>query len=269
MLGALVGLAACGGSETGVEVVLRVGQLDYDELRLGVTDANGTLVDPDDKGHFVAPFHGGDQSVVIYLSDTLDGTSVQCTAEAWRAGAAVASGAAGVTVHRHEIARVEIVMGGPGGSGGAGDAGATGGAGGTGGANTGTDAGSPSSHANGEACSVGGECASGHCSDGVCCEEECQKACRSCALPDTKGLCRPVSAGTPDPRAMCDDKGAASCGTNGLCDVAGDCALYHAGTVCDATTCTGMDMAASPARTCDGSGHCQGDAKKMKCPASP
>ena len=304
ILGALVALAGCGGSETGIDVVLRMGQLEYDELRLGVTDANGTLVDPDGKGHFVAPFPAGDQSVIIYLSDALDGTAVQCSAEARLAGSAVASGSAGVTIRRRELERVEIVMagasGGAGGaSGGAGVSGGTGtggsgpadtgtggtgtgstgtggggagstgtGGGSTGGSNTGAGGGSAPPRANGEACSVAGECVSGHCSDGVCCEEECQKACRSCALPATKGLCRPVAEGTPDPRAMCNDKGAASCQTNGLCDVAGDCAVYPAGTVCDSGTCEsmGMNTSAVPARTCDGAGHCQGDAKKMKCP---
>jgi hypothetical protein len=288
MLGALVALAGCGGSETGIDVVLRMGQLEYDELRLGVTDANGTLVDPDGKGHFVAPFPAGDQSVIIYLSDALDGTAVQCSAEARLAGSAVASGSAGVTIRRRALERVEIVMAGAsggagggsvGGAGGPGDSGPGGsgsgstgtggsgpGGGGTGGSNTGAGGGNASPRANGDACSVAGECVSGHCSDGVCCEEECQKACRSCALPDTKGLCRPVAAGTPDPRAMCNDKGAASCQTNGLCDVAGDCAVYPAGTVCGAASCADMDTAAVPARTCDGAGRCQGDPKKMKCP---
>ena len=64
---------------------------------------------------------------------------------------------------------------------------------------------------------------------------------------------------------MCNDKGAASCQTNGLCGVAGDCALYPAGTQCAAGACADMDTAVMPARTCDGMGKCK-DQPKVKCP---
>ena len=124
--------------------------------------------------------------------------------------------------------------------------------------------GAPTTRANGESCSVASECLSAHCSDGVCCESECQMACRSCANPDTKGLCRPVAEGSPDPRGMCNDKGAASCQTNGLCEVSGKCALYPAGTSCAAATCTDKEDMAIPERTCDGMGHCA-DVPKVKC----
>ena len=89
-------------------------------------------------------------------------------------------------------------------------------------------------------------------------------ACRSCANPDTKGLCRPVAVGTPDPRGMCNDKGAATCQTNGLCDVSGKCAVYPAATVCAAATCSDKEDMAIPERTCDGMGHCD-DVPKVKC----
>src|SRR4029079_4108932 len=90
-------LAACGRSGTGVEVVLHTGSLQYDELRLGVTDANGMPVDPAGNGRFLAPFSPGDQSVIVYLPDALDGPAVHCDAEARQAGAVVASGAGDVT----------------------------------------------------------------------------------------------------------------------------------------------------------------------------
>jgi hypothetical protein len=263
--GALVALAACDQSQTGVEVVMRLGTLQYDELRLGVTHANDTLVDPQTDGRFLAPFRPGDQSVIIYLSDALDGETVRCDAEARSGGAVAATGSTDAPVVRHKIDRVEIAMGGTGGAGGAPTGTGTGGAGAT--SPTGTGGTSPPARGNGEACSIGAECLSTHCSDGVCCEEECHMACRSCALPDTMGLCRPVPDGTPDPRGMCNDKGAMSCQTNGLCDVAGDCAVYPAGTVCAEANCADMDTAAVPARTCDGAGRCQEDGKKMKCPA--
>lgn len=267
-VGALVALAACDRSDTGIEAVLHVGALQYDELRLRVTAASGadggapeTLVDPESKGRFVAPFRPGDQSVVVFLSDALGGTVVHCEGEARQGGAVVATGSADVTVQPHSVVRAEIVMAGggdPPGGGGAPDAGSsTDAAGSTGGGSA--------PHANGEACSIGAECLSNHCSDGVCCEADCHEACQSCALPDTKGLCRPVPAGTPDPRGMCADKGAASCQTNGLCDVGG-CAVYPAGTVCAPAGCAEMDKMMVPERTCDGAGKCQDEPKKMKCP---
>jgi hypothetical protein len=64
---------------------------------------------------------------------------------------------------------------------------------------------------------------------------------------------------------MCDDKGPASCKTNGLCDVAGDCAVYPAGTPCAPAGCADMDKVVVPARTCDGAGRCQ-DQPKLDCP---
>jgi len=284
LVGVLPLLVACGRSDTGIEIFMRVGSLDYDELRLGVTRASAdpghgpageTLVDPANDGRFLPPFRPGDQSVVVFLSDALDGASVHCEASALRGGAAVASGASDVTVERHKIKSVDIMMGqGPpptGGAGSGGTGGPGGPAGGTGGGGTGGGPGpgmggtSAPGRANGESCSVASECVSSHCIDGVCCEEDCHNACRSCALPDTKGLCRPVPAGTPDPRAMCNDKGAASCQTNGLCDVAGDCAVYPAGTACAPAGCADMNTAVVPARTCDGAGKCK-DQPKMKCP---
>ena len=81
-------------------------------------------------------------------------------------------------------------------------------------------------------------------------------ACRSCALPDTPGLCRPVPGGAQDPRGKCADKGAASCQGTGLCDVAGDCAVYPAGTICQVGGCSDNGKDLTPMRTCNGTGKC-------------
>ena len=268
--GAVLGVVAgCGQSATGLEIAVRLGQLDYDELRFQLTHSapgttNGsvpqTIVDPATKGRYVGPFRPGDQSVVVYVSDELDGVAVRCEASALRAGAVVGTGVRDVTIERSKIKPVEIVMGSateptpPTGAGGAAGAPATG-AGGSGGGS----AGAP----NGGACNIGAECVSGFCADGVCCESDCRMACRSCALPDSKGLCRPVALGTPDPRGMCMDKGPASCQTNGLCDVAGRCAEYAAGTPCAPAGCSNMDEVVQ-ARVCDGAGKCEPEVK-MKC----
>jgi hypothetical protein len=253
-LGAAV--AGCGRGDTGAHVYVRLGQLQYDELRLSLTvPATGeTVVDPATAGRYVGPFRPGDQDTIVYLPDALDGSQLHCEATALRAGMPIGAGAADMLVARGTIKVVEIVMAPPG-------------------APmpmpkpppdpmpTPTDA----RKATGAACSLDAECLTGHCVDGVCCESDCQTACRSCALPDTVGLCRPVPGGAQDPRGKCEDKGAASCQGTGLCDVAGDCAVYPAGTVCQAGGCSDNARDLMPTRLCDGAGKCE-DGKPMHCP---
>jgi hypothetical protein len=105
----------------------------------------------------------------------------------------------------------------------------------------------------GTACAGGGECASGLCQQGVCCGSSCTGTCRSCALAGSLGTCAAVPAGA-DPLAQCTDNGAPSCGTDGMCDGAGGCRLYAAGTMCAASTCTGVTF--TPVRQCNGTGSC-------------
>jgi len=299
---AVLGLAAgCGQSATGVEIAVRLGQLEYDELRFQLTQSapattdSGmaqTIVDPATNGRYVGPFRPGDQSVIVYVADELDGAPVRCAASALRAGAVVGTGVRDVTIERGKLKHVEIVMGsatdGPsrgtggaaggsvGGAAGAAGAPATGAAGAAGAPATGAagtaappttgvagSGGSPVRTPNGGACNIGAECVSGFCADGVCCESDCRMSCRSCALPESKGLCRPVPLNTPDPRGMCMDKGPASCQTNGLCDVAGRCADYAAGTTCAPAACSSKDEVVQ-ARVCDGAGKCEAEVK-VKC----
>ncbi|WP_156338791.1 kelch repeat-containing protein [Chondromyces crocatus] len=58
----------------------------------------------------------------------------------------------------------------------------------------------------GETCDIGQECASGHCTDGVCCDEACNQQCYSCAATlkqdsaaANNGVCGPTRADTPLP----------------------------------------------------------------------
>jgi len=46
--------------------------------------------------------------------------------------------------------------------------------------------------ANGQACSGGSECASGHCVDGVCCNTACTGTCKACNLAGSEGTCSNV-----------------------------------------------------------------------------
>jgi len=252
-------LGACGRSDTGVHIFARAGSLEYDELQFAVTSAGGELiVDPATMGRYQGPFQPGDQDVLVLLRDDVAGSQLHCEASALRGGAVVSAGAHDVTVVRGEIQNVEIFMA-PGTGGGGGT---TGGGGDTGGGGTG--GGGMPGKPNGEACSLGSECLTGHCADGACCESDCNMACHSCALADSRGLCRPVAGDTQDPHGMCNDQGPASCKNTGLCGVDGTCAVYPAGTACAAAGCMG-GTAVLPARTCNGAGKCEGPAK-IECP---
>ncbi|MFO0550979.1 MAG: hypothetical protein U0271_21490 [Polyangiaceae bacterium] len=72
---------------------------------------------------------------------------------------------------------------------------------------------------NGDPCTQGGQCASTHCRDGVCCDDDCGQACKSCLAADTGGAdgqCDFIPAGQ-DPAGDC--TGAETC------DAAGGCAF--------------------------------------------
>jgi hypothetical protein len=93
----------------------------------------------------------------------------------------------------------------------------------------------------GATCSVSGDCASGHCFDGVCCQQDCSGACHSCALPGNVGTCTLADVGT-DPRSDCPDEGSASCGMDGTCDGSGACRKYPTGIVCKQPSCGGSTL---------------------------
>jgi len=93
---------------------------------------------------------------------------------------------------------------------------------------------------NGTACTNASDCASGFCTDGVCCNTACNGQCVSCNQAGFAGRCSPYKAGT-DPEK--------ECGTNtGVCGA----------------TCDGVSACAYPAygsscggcSVCDGMGTC-------------
>ncbi len=55
---------------------------------------------------------------------------------------------------------------------------------------------------NGSKCSTDAQCATGFCTDGVCCSERCNDVCASCAQTGSTGLCAAYPEGT-DPEAEC------------------------------------------------------------------
>lgn len=114
---------------------------------------------------------------------------------------------------------------------------------------------------NGEACSAGQQCYSGHCMDEVCCNTACAGTCQACDLPDDVGICTFVPVGD-DPGDECGAQSEASCGRDGSCDGAGGCRLHAAGTICAAAQCDSTDEARLILPSlCDGLGNCaaQGD----------
>jgi hypothetical protein len=106
----------------------------------------------------------------------------------------------------------------------------------------------------GQTCGAGAECAGGICADGVCCNEACGGACRSCALPGSAGVCGPVAVGAVDPRGTCKATPASTCGADGMCDGNGACRRHVPGTICAAQACTGSSLV--PVSRCDGTGTC-------------
>ncbi|MFO0760464.1 MAG: kelch repeat-containing protein [Byssovorax sp.] len=83
----------------------------------------------------------------------------------------------------------------------------------------------------GASCSTGYECGSGHCADGVCCDEACDGLCRTCAAEGSVGTCTHAAAGT-DPRVECGQGGPC----DDVCDGEGAC-VDRVGQVCSAASC--------------------------------
>jgi len=108
--------------------------------------------------------------------------------------------------------------------------------------------------AQGLACGKAGDCASGFCFDGVCCNADCSTSCWSCAATGSVGTCVPAEVGS-DPRQECPDEGLASCGRDGACNGSGACRKYPLGVVCRQPTCSGSTL--TQAFRCDGAGTCR------------
>ena len=115
---------------------------------------------------------------------------------------------------------------------------------------------------NGQHCSAGSDCGSGHCVDGVCCASSCSGSCQACNLPGKLGSCNPVPANSPDKIAAspcsgskaCDGKGSCRAAPGQPCSAGGACSSgICADKVCCKTSCHGTcracDLAGS-AGTC-------------------
>jgi hypothetical protein len=116
-------------------------------------------------------------------------------------------------------------------------------------------------------------CASGHCSDGFCCDTACGGQCESCRAADRDpaddpldGICGPVMWGTDpgdecagggDPTEACAGAGACKKIDGEACGGPAACLSMHCldGLCCD-TPCTGLCQACSAAKTGGEDGSC-------------
>jgi hypothetical protein len=93
-----------------------------------------------------------------------------------------------------------------------------------------------------QSCSKDSDCASGFCTDHVCCNSRCDQPCHSCALLQTAGTCTLEPAGV-DFRNDCGATGTCT----RTCDGAGQCIGAGAGTMCARNVCTGENTGTGPA----------------------
>jgi len=112
----------------------------------------------------------------------------------------------------------------------------------------------------GDLCESGGDCASGFCSDSVCCDSACDSTCVACTETLTGvmgGVCAAISSGT-DPDSECAVEASETCGVSDAgCNgnnISPGCQLYDATTECAPLSCTAGLF--SEARMCDGEGTC-------------
>jgi hypothetical protein len=105
------------------------------------------------------------------------------------------------------------------------------------------------------ACTLNAQCASGFCSDGVCCSTACRDICHACNLAGTVGTCMAAKEKT-DPREECPVEATQTCGNDGSgCNGRGACIKHAAGARCGFASCSGFVLNA-PA-VCDGLGACR------------
>jgi MYXO-CTERM domain-containing protein len=105
---------------------------------------------------------------------------------------------------------------------------------------------------NGVVFTTDSECASGFCTDGVCCDKRCNIQCQACAESGSVGTCKTVSGAPRAPRASCDGTGACAATCNGVSVVCGS--LPPTTTECAPASCSAGSF--TTAAFCDASGTC-------------
>jgi hypothetical protein len=87
----------------------------------------------------------------------------------------------------------------------------------------------------GKACTLDGDCATGHCAERVCCDQACEDGCVSClgSVNGTgvDGSCRAIPR-DDKARFGCNFNANNACSSDGTCDGEGDCKYPPSGTPC-------------------------------------
>lgn len=128
-------------------------------------------------------------------------------------------------------------------------------------------------------CTLGTQCVSNYCTDGVCCDAPCLGSCESCDQPGLTGFCTPEPSGTDpatdcalceacngagscapaadgtDPQSECAPTATDTCGLDGECNGASQCRFWAASTVCGPQSCMGDNFYSTP--LCSGTGSCE------------
>ena len=104
----------------------------------------------------------------------------------------------------------------------------------------------------GASCSVGTQCTSGNCADGVCCDGKCDGQCQSCKESGSVGKCKTIKGDPISPRAACGGTGKCKAQCDGTSATA--CTYPDGSTQCTPATCSGGKV--TTASVCNGSGSC-------------
>jgi hypothetical protein len=107
----------------------------------------------------------------------------------------------------------------------------------------------------GDPCQTDDECSTGHCADGVCCKDACDKACERCDMVGYKGTCKPITSGA-DPKGICKSSSPMTCGQTGNCLGVDNCEMWSPQTVCAGAQCTSANTKLKMPRYCNGEGVC-------------
>jgi hypothetical protein len=113
------------------------------------------------------------------------------------------------------------------------------------------------------------ECTTGHCVDGVCCDQPCNGLCMACAAQlkesgAVDGACGPAKQYTNPHHDAC-PTGSDPCKADGECSGTGTCNLFaKPGTACGngAHVCSNNDAVG---KVCDGAGTCANDTTGVPC----